>query len=145
MTIYSKTELEGIDNRIYRIQRDLNNRIEWSNFDIYGRLYISDDGKFKIANAYTSDGEHKDIFFDDKKTAIIGFIVDDNRDGINISVVPVNIICSCKIDKIYNSGNMNDENIIQSLLSVISRHTHSQSKSKHGKNIPFTPILVRGM
>lgn len=70
---------KGVDNPIQDIQDFLFNRLAWTDFDIYGRVFkiISDKGK--LPRAFIPGKEYKDVFTDDRRTASIFFIVDDQQ------------------------------------------------------------------
>ncbi|MFA5652411.1 MAG: hypothetical protein WC933_03530 [Candidatus Paceibacterota bacterium] len=144
MAVYSQTNPKGIDLRIDRIQRDIERRLDWTNFDIYGRLYANErDGK-KVIEAHISNNDYKEIFIDDKKTAVIGFLVGENRSGFNIIKVPVQLICSCMLNKIYDSTERKDEYVLLEMLKLIEKHTHypneKQVKTKFSEVFANTDI-----
>jgi hypothetical protein len=124
MTIHSKIAPVGIDDRLLMFQTKLNN-LSWTNTEVYGRLYITErvinKSEYKIAEAYDTAGEYKEIFIDDTKTAVFGFIVGDT---ISSSVpgikVPVKMICSCNIDALYGSVERKDEETMLLVLKTVS-------------------------
>lgn len=124
MSIHSKVNPVGIDKRLLQFQTALNG-LSWTNTEVYGRLYITEKtinkDVIKIAESYSLSGEYVEVFIDDTKNAVFGFIVGDslNADSIRITV-PVKLICSCNIDAIYGSTERKDEEAMLTVLKVIS-------------------------
>lgn len=120
MTVYIKTNPKGIDKRLVVFQNVLNS-IGWTNTDVYGRLYIVDHGEHKTAETYISSGDYKEIFLDDTKTSVFGFIVGDSlSSGISGISVPVKLICSCNLDTLHGSSERKDEETMLTVLKAIS-------------------------
>lgn len=122
MTVYAKTNPYGIDKKLLRIQNKIA-ELTWNNFDVYGKLYINQKNGEKIAEAFIGDGEYKEVFVDDTKTAVFGFFIGDNRSGLNMIRVPVELVCSCRLDKIDDETERNDEEVLLTVLKKIKRET----------------------
>jgi len=129
MTVHAKANPVGLDLALLRFQNSLNG-IGWANIDVYGKLYIENDGKTKIAKAYLSSGEYKDVFVDDRKTAVFGFLVDGTREGLSIVKVPVTLICSCNLDSIYTTTERNDEEVICAVINALGRINRTSGQIK---------------
>jgi hypothetical protein len=118
MTVHSKPNAIGIDKQILRWQ----NRIDGCfpvDIDVYGKLYVND----KNLHAYIADGEYAEIFLDDTKNAVIGFLVSETRNGFNMIKCNVKVICSCNLSAIYGSGTREDEKALLTVLGVIKKNT----------------------
>lgn len=77
--IYTLTNPKGIDVAIQNLQTFLHDKLGWENIDVYGRVYRNvTEQKGLIPEAYIADGEYRDVFLNDKKTATI-FFIDDNK------------------------------------------------------------------
>ena len=87
---YIITNPKGIDSAIQKIQTLLYNKLNWGdNIDVYGRVF-ENPAKTKglVLEAYISNNEYKDVFFDDSKTASVFFIEDKKHttdEGIRFS------------------------------------------------------------
>ena len=120
MTIHSKTNPIGLDLQLQRIQKRIDS-IGWGDIDVYGKLQINEKNKgVKVIEAHIGSGEYKDVFVDDTKNAVFGFLVSDNRDKLAMIKCNVRLICSCRVDKIYNTTETMDEETILDVLKVIS-------------------------
>jgi hypothetical protein len=119
MTVYSKTNPVGLDKAILRVQNRLS-KLSWSNIDIYGRLYINDRDNLKVAEAYSTNGEYKEVFVNDKKTAVFGFVVTGTRQKFSVVSATVKLICSVNIKTVYGSTERKDE---EALLEVLKHLT----------------------
>jgi len=122
MTVYAKTNPIGIDKKLLKIQNKLS-ELTWDNFDVYGKLYINQKNGEKIAEAFVGDGEYREVLIDDTKTAVFGFFIGDNRGGLNMIRVPVELVCSCRLDKIDDENERNDEEVLLTVLKKIKRET----------------------
>lgn len=144
MTIHSKTNPIGLDLQLFRIQKRIES-IGWNNIDIYGKLHINERNKgIKIIEAHVGSGEYKDVFVDDTKNAVFGFIVSDTRDKLSMIKCNVKLICSCRVDKIYNTTETMDEEAISDVLKVISEYILlvNQNNIKTGLSSVFEGISI---
>lgn len=126
MTVYAKNNPYGIDRQLLRIQTKLDTELtkkEWTNVDVYGKLYINQKDGANIAEAYVGSGEYKEVLIDDRKTAVIGFFIGENRSGLNMIRVPVDLVCSCRLDKIYDTTERHDEEALLTVLKIVKRYT----------------------
>jgi hypothetical protein len=130
MTVYSKSNPIGLDKSLLKIQEKIN-EIGWSNISVYGRLYVNQREGKKIAEAYSGANEYKEILLDDSKNAVFGFFIDDTRVGLNMIRVPVELVCSCNLSKLYDSTERKDEEALMAVHKIIKRIT----KIVHEKNI----------
>jgi hypothetical protein len=146
MTIYAKTEPVGIDKAILKWQNRLENCFgDTIDIDVYGRLYITErkDNK-KVAEAYVSEKEYRDVFLDDRKSAIFGFLVNENRTGFSLTKCNVELICSCNLEKIYGSDLRNDEETILTVLQIIQHYSlrPNQKQIKTGLANVFNGVSI---
>jgi hypothetical protein len=121
MTIYAKQNPVGIDKQILKLQRKVD-ELTWGNIDVYGRVYINERNGVKVAEAYVG-GDYKEIFVDDRKTAVFGFLVGETRSGLNMIKANVELICSCNLSKIGVATERNDEEVLLSVLKIIKYNT----------------------
>lgn len=70
----------GIDFEIEKIKVQLENKLLWTNKEVYGRVYknIPKKGKKPIPEVYVGNNEYKEVLTNDLKTATV-FFVDDNE------------------------------------------------------------------
>ena len=122
MTVHSKLNPIGIDKNILKFQNKIN-AIGWTNIDVYGRLYIEEVNGQKIAKSHVGNGEYKEVFNDDQKTAVFGFFIGENRTGLNMIKVPVELVCSCNLDSIYTTSERNDEEALLEVLKIVKKLT----------------------
>lgn len=122
MTVHAKANPVGLDRQLYKIQQKLD-AINWNNIEVYGKMYVNKSGNDTIAEAYVASGEYKEVFIDDRETAVFGFFVGDNRSGLNMIRVPVELVCSCRLDKIYDSTERKDEEALLTVHKIIKKHT----------------------
>lgn len=122
MTVYAKSNPVGIDKRILRIQNKLD-ELDWGNIDVYGKLYINQKNGERIAEAYVGNGEYSEIFVDDRKTAVFGFFVSENRSGLNMIRVPVELVCSVRLDKLSVTTERQDEEALLEVHKIIKKET----------------------
>ena len=122
--IYAKTNPVGVDAQILRYQKWLYTAFdEHADIDVYGRLYINDKQKVKVAEAYIGDGEYKEVFADDKRALVMGFIVNGTRDGLNNVKANVELIVSANLSKLYDTPERMDEELLLKVASVIKQRT----------------------
>jgi len=116
--VYKAEILTGIDANISRLQDRLNADLAWSeNVDIFGRLYQNKKNNSDVIEAYAGAGEYSEVFLNDCKKGVIGFLV--NSREIVSNEVPIIIIFSIIIPETY-AGNLNhDEHIIMDCQRII--------------------------
>ena len=120
--IYAKENPIGIDLYILRLQRKIE-EMGWIDTDVYGRLFINERDGRKVIEAYLGNGEYREVFIDDTKNAVFGFIVEDTRKTYSMIQCNVKLICSCRLDKIFETGEITDE---EALLTVLRTFRHNQ-------------------
>jgi hypothetical protein len=113
--IYLKDNPVGIDASIDVIQKKLDKKLTWLDFDVYGRLYLNHKENGIVAEAYVGGDEYCEVFVDDNR-AKIGFVVGDKREGGMIQTAFVDIVCSADSNRIYNKGSRYDE---EAMLEVV--------------------------
>jgi hypothetical protein len=116
--IYLKDNPVGIDFPIDMIQKRLDKRLTWYDYDIYGRLYLNHKDKGIVAEAYTGADEYEEVFVDDQR-AKIGFVVGDKREGHMIQSAFVDIVCSADVNKIYQKGSRHDEEAMLEVVKIL--------------------------
>lgn len=121
MTTYKKPDPTGLDEVIQWIQDSIE-EIGWSNTAIYGKLYVNERLNGKVAEAYVSSGEYSEVFVDDTKNAVFGFIVDGKRRGYTMIKTTARLICSINLDKIYSNLYRNDEEVMRTIVRAIDIH-----------------------
>jgi len=118
MTVIAKSNPVGIDKSILRFQNELEG-MRWSNTDIHGRLYINKRKDDTILEAYRPTVINNEVFLDDAKTAVLGFVADDSRDGGTRIKTNVTLICSVDLDKLYTSDTRDDEEALMETMEAI--------------------------
>lgn len=121
--IYRRTEKVGIDLPIDKISKRLYSvlSLQWSNIDVYGRVYRNPkDGKV-VPEWYVSDGDYKEVLMDDSRGAIIFFDVDpkiEMKTG-SYGVAKVDIIVYTNLSKIKNLSERLDHEVHKDLMSIL--------------------------
>lgn len=122
--IYAKANPIGIDFMIDNLQTKLSS-LAWSDKHIYGRLYLNTKSNGKIlAEAHISDKNYKDIFIDNSKAVVIGFV---ERGDVSIDATgkiqtsTIDVVCSTILDKIYTTTERKDEEALQQVLQIIQK------------------------
>lgn len=119
MTVYAKNNPVGVDEEILWFQNSIA-ELGWQNTDIYGRLYVNKKGKDDIAEAYIGGKDYKEVFIDDTKNAVFGFIVDGQRTGYTIYTADVKLICSLNLVNLFpNAPHRYDEEAISQVICAI--------------------------
>lgn len=113
-----KQNPEGIDIEINRIQEKLYNKLNYSDFDGYGRAYqIESKPKF-----FVKDGDYKDLLLNDKITGHFFFVEDPITKLESIYQTNVSIIFFLNIKKIKPSiTTRGDEEIRVEILKVLEK------------------------
>lgn len=101
---FLKTNPEGIDIPIQKFQKNLFNKLNWGDINVYGRVYknIHKNEKF-VAEVYIGNDEYKEVFTDDTKNATIFFSEDDTHttnDGYSFNT-KIKVVVICNLKKIY--------------------------------------------
>lgn len=124
--IYSKENPEGIDQKINLLQKAIHNRIDWNNIEVYGRVYRnpSDDGY--RPEAYVKDGEYKDVFTNDLKSATIFFIENEvhNFIGGYDFETEVKIVFMLDLKKIFGTNVRNDSEVQNKAILEVRKHKY---------------------
>ena len=119
--IYTKENPTGLDREIQRMQNFLDGCLT-GDVDIYGKIYINEKDGVKLAEAYKGNGEYAEIFVDDRKAVVMGFLVGEKRSGVNMVKVPVELIVSCNLEKLYNTKERKEEEVIASVIHIVRRY-----------------------
>ena len=108
--IFVKTNPYGIDDKLKRIQSYLDDNLSWNGtLEIYGKVEKTLREKSVIPEAYKSGNEYKEIFFNDKVSCTIGFLVKDRMITNNRLSANVDIIFTVNLKKIYSTTIREDE------------------------------------
>lgn len=154
--IYAKDVTYGLDRIIKIIQTELSNGLEWlGTFDVYGKIQPTErDGKL-IPECYVSGVDYKDVFNDDRKSAIIGFDLISRTIDKNKVNATLDVIFTVDLTKIYGNVLRDDERSVKEAKEVLYRSKmvnsvngiktgikdvfsrYDQSKIKHRDMQPF--------
>jgi len=96
---------KGIDYPVQQIQTYLFNKLGWSEIEVYGRVFKLQTENGFVPRGFVSGKDYKDVFTDDRKTASIFFICDDNHEtkqGI-LFTVKVKIVFMVNVKKILTN------------------------------------------
>lgn len=128
MALVQKTQPIGIDAVVDDLQDRLNN-LGWSNYEIYPRVYKTESQNGIKAENYTSNGEYKDVFFNDTFTATSFFIDSDNKSVINHAQqieTDLSIIFQVKLDLLKpNIAHRADEEIRYDVVRVLEPNRYN--------------------
>ena len=112
-----KSNPKGIDIEINSIQTKLYNKLGYSAFDGYGRVYLI-DGKPK----FFVNGSYKEVLLDDKLNGHFFFIEDSNTKKDSIFETDVDIIFLLDLEKIKpNVNHRADEEVRVEILEVLEK------------------------
>lgn len=109
--IYVTPKTYGIDTKIHLIQKSLDKlKSVWRDeVHVYGIIQETNRDGNVIPEIYTEEGEYKELFTDDSKTALICFRVLE-RNQVNASV---DIIFNCNLGEIELAPNRYKEILIK--------------------------------
>lgn len=123
----------GVDKSIQSIQTEIFEGLTWSNCEVYGRVFKIESEKGFVPKASISGKDYKDIFTNDKKTANICFIVEDDQDtneGI-LFKAKVKIVVMVNLDKINQDTTKRIDSDIQiEVINLISKNRDFTFKGK---------------
>lgn len=127
--IYVKTNPVGIDKTIAKFQSAINS-IGWDDMHVYGRLYINDKEDSKVAEAYVSDREYKEVFVDDRKNAVFGFLVQPKRSGFGMIDSEIKLIGTINLSSIFGDDERKDEEALLTVLDSIRNYLSSPEEGE---------------
>lgn len=117
---------KGIDHYIQQIQNDLFKKLGWGDIEAYGRVYKNPSkGKGITLQAYEGKKEYKDVFTNDKKSASVFFIDDDEHKTENRVYynAEVKIVFMVNLSKIYpDAKNRADTDAQVHAAKIVSNH-----------------------
>ena len=125
--IFAKTNLYGLDAKIYELQEFIENELPWLNTNpdvhIYGKIYPNPNkDNAMIPEAFCNKKEYKQIFVDDNITATIGFYQVGNRaiDGF-INNTDLEVICTVDLGRLFSGDSRDDERALMEFVRVLRR------------------------
>lgn len=121
--LIQKTNPVGIDKMIDRIQERLYNRLGWSNYESYHRVYVNETENGLVPEKFESGKDYKEVFFDDKYDATSYFVVTSPVSIDEKAAYPVSIYFQCKLDALYPTvTHRADEEAHYDVLRVLSNN-----------------------
>jgi len=146
MTVHSKTNPVGLDKSLLKIQNKIDD-IGWENIEVYGHLYVIEKDNRKFAGAYVGNGDYEDVLLNDKKNAVFGFFVSENRTGLSMIRTPVEIVCSCNLAELFGNTERSDEEAMLNVLRIIKNMTlfNNESGIKTGFTNVFSGLTTDGL
>jgi hypothetical protein len=125
MAIIRKTNPVGIDKPIDRLQNYLYNSLAWANYESYHRAYTNEKNGIKIPEIYTSNGEYKNVFYNDNFDATSFFIIDENRDTETVNRVDLSLIYQVDLTKIKPAiTHRADEEVLNEISFYLKRNSY---------------------
>ena len=144
------TNPKGIDFPIQKLQTYLHDKLPWSDIEIYGRVFEnpSKEKGFTL-EAYTSKNEYKDVFMNDKKSAVIFFIEDKKHttsEGIKFTN-KLQIVFMVNLKKAYPSitHRADMESEIEAIELIRSRSNFSMTEMEKGISSVFKGFNIDGI
>lgn len=122
--VVRKTNPQGVDKLIDKIQVHLNVKLSLGNWDNNHRAYKNPkrEGETGLtAEVYTENGEYRDCFFNDNFTTTTFFITDDVADIDNgLSSQEISCIFQCRISDVYTTQHRADEELRNDVLRAFN-------------------------
>ena len=134
--IHAKTNRYGVEVPIYLAQQDLQDNLQWQDLtkvDIYGKIERTTRNGKVIPEAFISNGEYKEVFCDDRRHAVVGFLVDDVRglDGEYFNA-DVSVIFTVRLDKIHSTDNRDTEKTIIEAIRALNLSSENIIEIREG-------------
>jgi hypothetical protein len=117
--LYVKENPVGIDIPIQNFQKFLYKKLceKWGDFECYGRAYRNQKDNGYIPEIY--NGEYKDVFFDDKVSALSFFNVSDmQKQLMSQREADVSLIFCVNIQKVKNIKHRADEEVRIDVIEI---------------------------
>lgn len=146
INLYYKATTHGLDKIIKSIQVSLQSKLKWvGDVDIYGKLQKTERNNNLMYEYWISNNDYKEVFIDDKRAGIIGFVVNNPR-RINGYWIECDCDCIATVDikKIYNNTSRYDEKAIQDLKTALEKSNYvlSINSIKEGIRDVFNEISI---
>lgn len=127
MQLVHKENPVGVDAVIDKLQRDLfielTVRFGWRDYDSYPRAYRNRKEGDTIPEVYTSNGDYKEVLFNDKETVTSFFLTDDKRtyeQGNSVFTQWVSIIFQANLAKLFpDIQHRADEEMIDNIFKAL--------------------------
>jgi len=144
VNIYTKLTSYGIDKIIKSIQMHIQNNLTWQGeVDVYGKLQKTERENRLLYEFWTSNNEYKEVFIDDTKAGVIGFVVNNPRriNGYNIET-EVDVIATVDLTKIFTNSRRDDERAINNLRRILetAQYVNGLIEIRDGINNVFNDI-----
>ncbi|WP_448607163.1 hypothetical protein [Paenimyroides ceti] len=115
----------GIDFEIEKIKVQLENKLLWTNKEVYGRVYknIPKKGKKPVPEVYVRNNEYKEVLTNDLKTATV-FFVDYNEHkaiGKNELEAELQIIFIVNLTDLKGNSERIDSEAQHDVMQVLKR------------------------
>ena len=116
-----KTDPKGIDISIDRLQDYVYNNYTASEYESYPRAYKNNRGDGGIIpEVYTSNGDYKETFFDDRFEISSFWLVDDNSSVDELTTTTISVIFQVNIAELYPSiTHRADEEFIRDMYNIL--------------------------
>ena len=144
--IYKETNPRGVGKMIYKLQtilesnlcNTIDNRFNWpSDTAIYGQIENNiKDGK-EVPGFYIGKGEHIQPFFNDNKSASLGFSVTSSTLANYVGVANVDLICTVDLVKLYANKNRNISQSVNDIYGIIHNQVLEMGVIKEGVSNVF--------
>jgi hypothetical protein len=117
--LITKEHPAGIDYYIQKIQSTLYAALNWENYNCYGRCYRNKHQNGYIAEVYTSANNYKEVYWDDKLSAISFFGLSDK---INANEANVHLVFFVNLAKLMPGVTHRADEEVR--LNAIGRNNH---------------------
>jgi hypothetical protein len=139
--IITKPNPTGIEYKIYEFQtilegvlnNPIDKRFNWiGTVAIYGKVYKTTKNGLTIPEAYTSNGEYIQPFVDDKKAAVIGFVINDETVANHVPIADVDIILTLDLFKIYGTKTRDVSHCITDIYNIMHNKVKEMGEIRQG-------------
>ena len=134
---YTYENVKGIDKQIQILQNHLYRKLNWSNLELFGRVFKNrrKNSKQIIPEAYVGNGEYREVLTNDKVDAIMFFIEDDehiSQTGYQFKT-KINLVVIANLKKLYaNNDYREDHKCIQEVIELLQSACKQVLKIKKG-------------
>ena len=135
--VIAPDNLHGIDKQIKRVQDYLSDSFAdiWANtIAVYGRAIETEGTNGKVLEVWTGKKDYKQLFINDKQSAVIGFkVIDRNIDSDRLKAT-VDIIFSVNVNDVLGTNEYLDEKVLMQAYQMINKcgYTEGVTEIKTG-------------
>jgi len=133
MALVLKDTPIGLDRRIDQVQKWVYNKLNWTNYESYHRVYKNPTNDGDYPELFLDGIDYQEVFYDDRFTATSFFMVDDDKRFDEIYQVDVSLVYQVNLEELY-------PNILHRADEEVHRDVHTALNSL--KSVDITGITT---